>query len=231
MTVLVCFLCPSALKTLHVWAQECSEVWFFLLNVPVTVCRIPLVAGGARNQTSEQSGGRHRMCHTVCQLHSPQQLRTLCTEHKPGYLHAATQWAHSATATPLQLIHANVTTNVNGTCLCNLCVRFLHFESLSAKSVTVKINIYIYIPKKDPENCIFVMECLGDWSLKFEEHFVADLNRCLFSFKYKKRCCYRQECKPSCRLLYLRASAFYRASSCFEVHFNGTRNRCNFDVR
>lgn len=33
----------------------------------------------------------------------PQPLWTTCTEHKPGYLDAATQWAHSATATPVQL--------------------------------------------------------------------------------------------------------------------------------
>lgn len=51
-------------------------------------------------------------CATVCQ----KKCQRNCTEHKPGYLHAATQWTHTATATttPLHLTHMNVTTNVNG---------------------------------------------------------------------------------------------------------------------
>lgn len=128
----------------HRSVQRCDFFcWTFQWQSAESLSR--LVVQGIKPANSQEPDTE---CPTVCQLHSPQQLRTTCTEHKPGYLHAATQWAPSATATPLQLNHANVTTNVNGTYLCNLSVRFLHFESLWAKSVTVKINIYTYIPKK-----------------------------------------------------------------------------------
>lgn len=70
----------------------------------------------ARSQISEPSRGRRRMCHSMSVL-QPSTLRRNCTEHKPGYLHAAPQWTHTATATPLQLTHMNVLTNVNGTYL------------------------------------------------------------------------------------------------------------------
>lgn len=69
-------------------------------------------------------------------------LRRNCTEHKPGYLHAASQWAHAATATPLQPPHMNVTTNVSGMYLYDLFVKLLHFDSMSTKSVTVKLSIH-----------------------------------------------------------------------------------------
>lgn len=38
-------------------------------------------------------------CATVRQFYSPQ-TEEKCTEHKPGSLHAATQWTHPATAPP-----------------------------------------------------------------------------------------------------------------------------------
>lgn len=93
------------------------------------------------------SGAGRRMCHSMSVL-LPSTLRRTCTEHKPGHLHAATRWTHTATATPLQPTHTNVMTNVNGMYLCDFYVQFLHFDSVSAKSVTVKLTIYIYIPKK-----------------------------------------------------------------------------------
>lgn len=87
-----------------------------------------------------------------------------CTEHKPGHLHAATQWTHAATATPPPT-HTNVTTNVNGMSLYDFYV--LRFDSVSAKSLTVKPTIYIYIKlyiytKKNPQNCIFLVECKSE---------------------------------------------------------------------
>lgn len=92
------------------------------------------------------------MCNSMSVL-QPSTLGRNCTEHKPGYLHAATQWTHTATATPLQLTHMNVMTNVNGMSLYDFYVKFLHFDSLSAKSVSVKLTIY---SKKNPQNCIFL---------------------------------------------------------------------------
>lgn len=92
----------------------------------------------ARSQISEQLEATHRMCYSMSVL-QPSTLRRNCTEHNPGYLHAATQWTHTATATPLQLTHMNVTTNVNGMYLYDSYVRYLHFDSLLAKSVTVKL--------------------------------------------------------------------------------------------
>ena len=65
------------------------------------------------------SGARHRMCDSMSVL-QPSTLMRHCTEHKPGYLHAATQWTHTATAAPLH--HMNVMTNVNGTSLYDFCV-------------------------------------------------------------------------------------------------------------
>lgn len=100
----------------------------------------------ARGQTSEQSGARRRVCYSMSVL-QPSTLRRNCTEHKPAYLHAATQWTDTATATPLQPTHMNVTTNVNGMYLYDFCVKFLHFESMSAKSFPLKLTIS---SKKDP---------------------------------------------------------------------------------
>lgn len=67
------------------------------------------------------------MCNSMSVL-QPSTLRRNCTEHKPGYLHAATQRTHNATATPLQLTHMNVMTNVNGKALYYFYVKILHFD-------------------------------------------------------------------------------------------------------
>lgn len=92
------------------------------------------------------------MCHSMSVFTT---LRRTCTEHKPGYLHAASQWAHTATATPLQPPHTNVTTNVNGMYLYDLYVKFLHFDSMSTKSVTVKLSIYSTKKKKKSPKIVF----------------------------------------------------------------------------
>uniref|UniRef100_A0AAX7UYU1 RAS guanyl releasing protein 2 n=1 Tax=Astatotilapia calliptera TaxID=8154 RepID=A0AAX7UYU1_ASTCA len=43
------------------------------------------------------SRARRRMCYSVSDL-QPAALRRNCTEHDPGYLHAATRWTHAAAA-------------------------------------------------------------------------------------------------------------------------------------
>lgn len=51
--------------------------------------------------------GKRSRSHTVRRArpsHCPQPRWPTRTEHTPGYLDAATQWTHSAIATPVQLI-------------------------------------------------------------------------------------------------------------------------------
>lgn len=85
-------------------------------------------------------GARHRMCYSMPVL-QPSTLRRDCTEHKPGYLHAATQWTHTATATLLHLTHMNVTTNVNGMSLYDFYGKSPHFDLVSAPSVPVQYTV------------------------------------------------------------------------------------------
>lgn len=91
-------------KPLHI--LERTELFFLFLIAncseslqnPVS----QLVARGV--EPANRHGATLRMCHAVVSSSlCPQPLWTTCTEHKPGYLDAATQWAHSATATLVQL--------------------------------------------------------------------------------------------------------------------------------
>lgn len=155
-------------------------------------------------------------------------LRRTCTEHKPGYLHAASQWAHTATATPLQPPHTNVTTNVNGMYLYDLYVKFLHFDSMSTKSVTVKLSIYSTKKKKKKVQKLYFLGGLLK-SVKFIiwAHFAANGNGCQrLSFQHKKRCCYCQECKPATQTKLLSSSSEKLCLLLFIIlfgkkHFNG----------
>lgn len=62
----------------------------------------------------------------------------------------------------LHLTHMKLTTNVNAMALYDYDVQFLYFDSVLTKSVTVKATIYY---KKNPQNCIFLVECQSQWSL------------------------------------------------------------------
>lgn len=67
------------------------------------------------------SRARRRMCYSVSDL-QPAALRRNCTEHDPGYLHAATRWTHAAAA----LLSARLTgmwRPVGTECLCMISMK------------------------------------------------------------------------------------------------------------
>lgn len=177
-TGLMCFLVDIFL---YYWMYQCITILAGALNwgvfdeqasdslqLSILESLLRLVC---KKPNQQLSGARHRMCNSMSVL-QPSTLGRNCTEHKPGYLHAATQWTHTATATPLQLTHMNVMTNVNGMSLYDFYVKFLHFDSLSANSVSVKLTIY---SKKNPQNCIFLGGMLKSVEFIIWAHFAANL--------------------------------------------------------
>lgn len=178
---------------------------------------------------SEQSGARRRMCYSFTVL-QPSTLRRKCTEHKPGYLHAATQRTSTATATPLLLTHMNVTTNVNGMYLYDF---YVNYCILILYRPRVLLSNLLYVPK-NPQNCIS-----GGMlkSVKFViwVHTAANWNGCLlFSLKHKRGAVIAKNVNLPPRLsycpLYLRSSAFFVHHLVWNT-FQWTNNRTNFDVR
>lgn len=161
------------------------------------------------------------MCYSMSVL-QPSTLRRNCTEHKPGYLHAATQWTHiaTATATPLHLTHMNVTTNVNGMSFCyDFYVKSLHFDYMLAKSVTVKSY---YILQKIIHKIVFSwwnVKVSGVYNLSALCGRLEWLSTC--PSKHKRGAVIAKNVNLPPRLSYLRSSAFCCLLSCFEIHFNG----------
>lgn len=100
------------------------------------------------------SRARHQMCNSMSVL-QPSTLGRNCTEHKPGYLHAATQWTHTATtATPANSHECD--DHANGTYFYDFYVKFLHFDPYVGQECYCKTY---YILKSNPQNCIFLVKC------------------------------------------------------------------------
>lgn len=145
--------CISHCITIHAGALN----WSVILMRPVLYFRIPPTVGVQEAKSATVGSQTQNVLQYVSftALNSEEKLHWT----QPGNLRAATQWTHTATATatatPLHLTHMNVTTNVNGMSLYDFYVKYLHFDYMLAKSITVKS----YITKKNPQNCIFLVEC------------------------------------------------------------------------
>lgn len=157
------------------------------------------------------SRARRRMCYSVSDL-QPAALRRNCTEHDPGYLHAATRWTHAAAA----LLSARLTgmwRPVGTECLCMISMKKkdVHFDSVSATSVTVKyllntysfalsIYLYLYIFKRKSTKLYFLGEMFT--SVEFVNLSTLQIGAVVFSLKHKRGAVIAKNVKLPPRLSY-----------------------------
>lgn len=200
------------------WTEE-----RFLMNRPVTVFSSQFLESLLRLAWKEAKsatvrGARQRTCCSVSVFFlptNPWAWRRDCTEHKARNTYMLPHSGRKPQPHP----PPNNSHECGDRCEWN---------------VFVCKNLTIYSHSKTKSTKLYFLGGMLK-SLKFIiwAHFCCGLS---FLFRHKKRCCYCQECKPATqtKLLYLRSFFFFFffcLSYCFEMHFSGTNNGTNFDVR